>query len=103
MVVDRKHMPDKGASPGLSRTAVDLGVRYRYRIRAAIDLVLVAMAVVAAVLLRYDFSVTAPDWGRVVALIPVVCMVQLAVGILSAEGIEVDIANNGLEAVAMAS
>ncbi len=76
-------MSDKGKSPRLPSAAVEMGVRYRYRIRAAIDLVLLGIAVVGASLLRYDFDLSEPEWIRVAAIIPVFCLLQLAIGLLS--------------------
>lgn len=76
-------MTDKGGSPQSVQRVVDWGVRRRYRVRAGVDLVLVAASVGLAVLLRYDFSLSNPHWVRVMLIIPVFCLIQLAIGILS--------------------
>lgn len=59
------------------------GIQWRYRMQALADGAVVVVAMVVAVVLRFEFTVADVDWDRTLALAVIAALVQIAVGMLT--------------------
>ena len=60
----------------------DWAVEHRFTLSAGADALVVAIAVVAASAMRYEFDLSSPDWGRTVAFVVLAIALQASFGVL---------------------